>query len=95
VDSLGRIVPDAKSHFYADDTVIYCCGSTLAEALGYLHIAFNLMERQLIDLKLVLNVSKTKLMTFSKGKKIPEPLPSVFSLQGNAIDVVPCYKLVF
>ena len=73
VDALGRNVPDAKFHFYADDTAMYCCGSTLAEALGYLQTSFNLVERQLIDLKLLLNVSKN-------GRKIPEPPSSVFSL---------------
>ena len=92
MDALGRNVPDAKFHFYADDTVIYCCGSTLAEALRYLQTAFNHVERQLIDLKLVLNVSKTKFMILSNGRKIPEPPPSVSSLQGNLIELVTCYK---
>jgi len=71
VDALDRNVPDAKFHFYADDTVIYCGGSTLTEVPGYLETAFYLKEHQLIDLKLVLNVSKIKLM-ISNGRKISE-----------------------
>lgn len=34
VDALGRNIPDAEFHFYADDMVIYFCGSALAEAPG-------------------------------------------------------------
>ena len=64
VDELGQNIPNVKFHFYADDTVIYCCGSTLIQALGYLQTAFNLVESQLIDLKLVLNAAKTKFMLF-------------------------------
>lgn len=92
VNTLGRNSPDAKLHFYAEDMVIYCCGPTLVKALGHLQTAFNLVERQLIELKLVLNVSKTKSMIFSNGKKVHEPLPNVLSLQGYAIDVVHSFK---
>lgn len=54
---MGRDVPKAKFHFYADDTVIYCCDSTLAEALGNSQIILNPVERQLITLRLILNAA--------------------------------------
>ena len=95
VNTLGRNIPNAKLHFYADDTVIYCSGSTLAEALGNLQIAFNLVERQLIELRLVLNAAKTKLMTFSNGREVLAFPPSILSLQGCEIELLTCYKYLF
>lgn len=62
VNTLGRNVPGAKFHFYADDIMIYCCVSCLVEALGKLQTAFNLVEPHVIELRLVLNTSKTKLI---------------------------------
>lgn len=76
VNTLGRIIPNTKLHFYADDMVIYCCGSTLTEALGNLQTSFNLMESQIIELRLVLNTAKTKLMIFSNGREVPVPPPT-------------------
>ena len=92
VNTLGSNVPNAKFHFYADDTVIYCCGTTLAEALGNLQIAFNLVENQLIELRPVLNAAKTKLLIFSNGRKVPVSPPSLLLLQGYEIELVNCYK---
>ena len=71
VNTLGRNIPNAKFHFYADDTVIYCSGSTLAKALGNFQFAFNLVESQLIEWRLVVNAAKTKLMIFSNGREVP------------------------
>ena len=42
---------DANFHFYADDTVIYCCVSTLVQAIEYFIVAQN----ALLQLKLILN----------------------------------------
>lgn len=77
VNLLGRNVPDAKFPLYADDTAIYCCGSTLVVALGKLKTNLNLVERQLIERKFILNTSKMKLIIFSNGRKVPKPLPSI------------------
>lgn len=48
VAALGRNVPNAKFHFYADDTVFYCCGSTLVKALSNLQIASTLWNLSLL-----------------------------------------------
>lgn len=50
------------------------------------------MEHQLTELRLVLNAAKTKLIIFSNGRKVPEPPPSIFSLQGCEIELVTSYK---
>lgn len=43
--------PSAKFHFFIDDTVIYCRGSTLADALGYSQKA-ELNELELVQIPL-------------------------------------------
>ena len=63
--NLGLYVPNALFHFYADDTVTYCCGGTLAQSHEYLQSAFDIVESRLFDMKLVLNATKTKLKDIS------------------------------
>lgn len=50
------------------------------------------MEPQLTEVRLVLNAAKTKLIMFSSGRKVPEPPPSIFSLQGCEIELMTSYK---
>lgn len=92
INDLGQNVSDTNLHFYADDTVIYCYGSSLTQAIETLQKAFVAFQHSLIQLKLVLNADKTKLMLFSKSKKVPEPIPVVSTLEGNVIEIVHEYK---
>lgn len=68
INSLGQNVPDACFHFYAGDTVIYCCVSTPAQAFKNLQRAFGLVQDQLSQLQLVLNADKTKLMLLESSR---------------------------
>ena len=79
---------DAKFNFYADDTVIYCCASTLVQAIDLMQNAFNVVENTLFQQKLVLNTDKTKRMLFSKSRRGPQNIPSVVPLEGSEIEVV-------
>lgn len=45
-----------------------------------------------MQLKLVLNADKTKLMLFSNTKKVSQVPPLVFTLTGSVIEVVHSYK---
>ena len=54
-------------HFYVDDTVMYCAGSSIKEAVVKLQAVFNIIQTQLSEIKLLLNVDKTKVMLFSKA----------------------------
>uniref|UniRef100_A0A669B412 Reverse transcriptase domain-containing protein n=1 Tax=Oreochromis niloticus TaxID=8128 RepID=A0A669B412_ORENI len=92
INDLGQNVSDTNLHFYADDTVIYCYGSSLTQAIETLQKAFAAFQHSLIQLKLVLNADRTKLMLFSKSKKVPEPIPVVSTLEGNVIKIVHEYK---
>lgn len=44
--------------FYTYDTIIYCCGGTLAQSLEEWRSAFCIVESELPDLQLVLNAQK-------------------------------------
>lgn len=79
-------------HFYADNTVIYCCAATLAEAFQNLQLAFDMVQNTLCQLKLVLNSDKAKLMVFTKSRKRPLNLPSIVTHQDKEIELVPSYK---
>ncbi len=59
---------DVKFHFYVDDTIMYNSTSLLASAIEILQSAFNFVQRNLCQLRLVLNADKTKIMCFSRFK---------------------------
>lgn len=92
INELGHNVSDANMHFYADDTIIYCFGSSPAKAVESLQKAFDVVQRTLMQLKLVLNADKTKLMLFRNTKKVSQAPPPVFTLTGSVIEVVHSYK---
>ena len=92
INNLGQNVSDANFHFYADDTVIYCCASTLAKATEYLQNAFIVFQNTLLQLKLVLNAEKTKCMLFTNTRNRPKNIPSVVTLEGSDIEIVNSYK---
>ena len=85
-------VPNANFHYYVDDTVIYCCAGTLSQAAEYLQAAFKQIETQLLQLRLVLNAGKTKMMVFSKSKVKPHSLSAVTTSQGIALEIVSTFK---
>ena len=68
---------------YADDTVL------LAESPKDLHNSINLMEEYCHLWKLKINVSKSKVTVFSRGKIRNRP---EFSFGENKLDVVDHYK---
>ena len=82
---------DCQSHLYADDTVIYCIDSSAHLAMDKLQHAFNILQEELIALKLVLNASKTKFMLFSKSKTTYNDL-RIDTLNRSPIDRVSEYK---
>lgn len=75
---------DAVSHFYADDTVIYCSLSSVLQFLEFLQSAFYTVQSCLTQLKLVLNADKSKTMLFSNGKQLSSHLSRLSTVQGVA-----------
>ena len=71
INDLGNGMQPAKLHLYADDTVIYSCAPSLVQAVDELQTAFQSLQAPLYDLKLVLNLQKTKFMTFTRARTQP------------------------
>lgn len=92
VNNLGQNVSNATFHFYADDTVLYCCAASLALAVEHLQNAFVVVQDKLHELKLVLNADKTKLMLFTTSKARLQNVPVVVTVDGKEIEVVNSYK---
>ncbi len=65
IDCLDYDIQDANFNFYADDSVMYCSASSGKQALYKLQSAFDVIQSRIYNLKLVLNVDKTKYMLFS------------------------------
>lgn len=55
---IGSLVNNCKLHFYADDTGLYSSASSVNQAIADLQIAFNVVQKTLLDLKLVLHADK-------------------------------------
>lgn len=93
INNIDHNVHNVKFHYYADDTVIYSSASTPNQALSQLQFAFDIVQRNLFELKLVLNVDKTKFMLFSKSKPISKNnLLPITTSQGSEIEFVSQYR---
>ena len=65
INYIGKIVDSANLHLYADDTMIYSSASNIENAFQDLQLVFDVIQKQLFQLKLVLNARKTTFMVFS------------------------------
>lgn len=92
INKLCENLSNAMYHFYADDTVIYCTASSTAQALELLQSAFNTVQNRLKQLKLVLNVQKSKIMVFTNSRQLPVSSSSILTSEGNEIELVNSYK---
>ncbi len=77
INNIDQNLNNTNFHYYADDIVIYSSASTPNLALSQLQLAFNIVQHNLFDLKLVFNADKTKLMLFSKSKSTLHNLLSI------------------
>ena len=91
INDISKNIHHCKSHFYADDTVLYTSAPTSSEAIAYLQSAFYSIQNALEGLKLSLNVGKTKYILFSNKTKTETSGP-ILSLSGAHIEQVSTYK---
>lgn len=54
INNLCHNLSNAKYHFYADGTIIYCCSTSRVPGLEFLQAAFNVIQSRLFVLELVL-----------------------------------------
>ncbi len=92
INCLDVNIDNARFHFYADDTVIYCSAPTKQQALGDLQSAFDIIQASFFTLKLVLNVEKTKFMWLSNSRNSLDGSVVLRTPQGKLIALVSEYK---
>jgi hypothetical protein len=80
-----------QRHLYTDVTVIYSCAPCLVHSVEELQTAFQSLQASHYGLKLVLNVQKTKFMTFTRARTLPENV-SIVTSGGLSIEKVSSYK---
>lgn len=90
-NNLDENVSNATFNFDSDDTIVYCCAAPLPQTFEYLHQAFIVVQNTLAELKLVLNVDKTKVRCFSSAKTKSNDVPVVTTDDGKEIEVVNSY----
>ncbi len=91
INCLDVNIDNARSHFYADDTVIYSSAPTQQQALGHVQSAFDIIQARFFTLKLVLNVEKTTFMWLSNSRNSLDGCCSPNSA-GKLIALVSAYK---
>ena len=85
-------VKNVKFHFYADDTILYASSASLESAIDKLQTAFNVVQRNLFSLKLVLNAQKTKTMYFSRARPKLQDNILISTLKNEVVERVSTYK---
>ena len=92
INEIVSLLTDCFAHLYADDTVIYCIADTIELAIERLQLAFNTLQTFFVQLKLVLNASKTKFMVFTRAQHVDYSNLCIKTLKGSHIDRVSEYK---
>ena len=88
----STLTPFCQVHLYADDTVLHCSASNIDSAINSLQLSFHILEKQLSDLKLVLNCAKTKWILFTKARSTDFNSLKLCSTNGTTLERVTSYK---
>ena len=64
INNLGRDLKQTNVYLYADDAILYTSATSVKEPITYLQSAFSQVQISLVELKLLLNATKTKSMFF-------------------------------
>lgn len=83
--SIYKQLSNVAFHFYTDDPIIYCAFPSLVQTTGFLQAAFDVVQSNLMELKLVLDGDKARLVLFSNGKEMSK-LPKIKTIQGVEIE---------
>ena len=92
INNVVNTLQDCNTHLYADDTILYCFSDSVEKSINMLQLSFDIFQKSLLDLKLVLNADKTKSMLFTKGRVLNGHYTQLCTSNGTAIERVPHYK---
>lgn len=68
-NNVGQNGTDARMHLYADDMEVYCQAKSVISVPKCLQSAFDSIQSDILQLKLVLNADKTKATLFENQKR--------------------------
>jgi hypothetical protein len=82
-------------HLFVDDTVIYYHDPSVQQVLHDLQLGFYSIQESLTDLKLVINIDKTKFMFFSGSRTMYPKDLRICTLRRVQIELVPHYTYMY
>lgn len=85
INDLGNDI-QAEVHLYADDTIVYTPATSVTQAIEKIQIAFQVLQRTLKCLRLVLNAQKTKIVILSKANIVNTDKSDIFTFNGTSIE---------
>ena len=91
INNIVNTLKNCNIHLYADDTILYCFSDSVENSVHMLQLAFDILQKSLLDLKLVLNDEKTKFMLFTKRRILNDNF-HLYTTSGTSIERVPNYK---
>ncbi len=61
INDIVQALNTCMIHLYADDTILYCWADSIQLVIDKLQFLFNILQEELIGLKLTLNAEKNKI----------------------------------
>lgn len=92
INDLPSVLDACQASLYADDTVIYCYGSSSQELTEKLNQDLLAVAKWLNEHKLTLNLDKTKCMLIGSNKKLQRKIALTVSIFDHCINNVTCFK---
>ncbi len=91
INDIVSSLSGCHAHLYVDDTIVYCIADSVQLAINNLQLAFDELQESLLNHKLLLNVTKTKYMLFSRARNITHETLNLVTIEGSRIGRVAEY----
>lgn len=92
INDLPLVIENGCILLYADDTVVYCSGTSLSTAINLLQARLNLVCNWCTVNKLTINIAKSKLMVFGTRHKLRNIMVPPVHVNGEILGHVCQYK---
>ena len=92
INDLPSVLQSSSASLYADDTVIYCYGSSSRELSEKLNRDLLTVAQWMNEHKLTLNLEKTKCILIGSNRKLESKVPLTVSILDHKVDNVSSFK---
>lgn len=92
INDLPSVLESCSASLYADDTVVYCYGSSSQELSEKLNRNLLTVAKWLNEHKLTLNLEKSKCMLIGSNRKLESKVPLTVSILDYKVDNVCSFK---